>query len=50
MENTKLERIVINPNVLHGKPCIRGLHYFVTNVLEYAAQFLRVKRLAVVAG
>lgn len=28
------ERITIDPNVCHGKPCIRGLRYPVENILE----------------
>ena len=27
--------ITIDPNVCHGKPCIRGLRYPVENVLEW---------------
>ncbi len=29
-----LERITINPDICHGKPCIRGLRYPVETVLE----------------
>jgi uncharacterized protein (DUF433 family) len=29
-----LERITINPAVCHGQPCVRGLRYPVTFVLE----------------
>jgi uncharacterized protein (DUF433 family) len=29
-----LERITIDPNVCHGKPCIRGLRYPVEMLLE----------------
>jgi len=28
------ERITIDPNVCHGKPCIRGLRYPVETILE----------------
>ena len=31
------QRITIDPNVCHGKPCIRGLRYPVENVLEWLA-------------
>ncbi|MBW4492509.1 MAG: DUF433 domain-containing protein [Oscillatoria princeps RMCB-10] len=27
MENTLLQRITIDPNICHGKPCVRGLRY-----------------------
>ena len=30
-------RITIDPNLCHGKPCIRGLRYPVENVLEWLA-------------
>jgi uncharacterized protein (DUF433 family) len=34
-ENSKLlERITIDPNVCHGKPCIRGRRYPVDTILE----------------
>lgn len=29
-----LERITINPDICHGKPCIRGLRYPVEFLLE----------------
>ncbi len=29
-----LERITIDPNICHGKPCIRGLRYPVDTILE----------------
>ncbi|MDZ8134634.1 MAG: DUF433 domain-containing protein [Nostoc sp. DedQUE04] len=34
MDNTLLERITHNPNICHGKPCIRGLRYPVEFILE----------------
>ena len=38
MENQELlNRIVIDPNICHGKPIIRGLRYPVQNVLELLA-------------
>ena len=34
-ESSKLlERITMNPDVCHGKPCIRGLRYPVEMILE----------------
>ena len=30
-------RITLNPEICHGKPCIRGLRYPVENVLEWLA-------------
>lgn len=32
-----LRRITIDPEVCHGKPCIRGLRYPVAAILEYIA-------------
>jgi uncharacterized protein (DUF433 family) len=29
-----LDRITIDPNICHGKPCIRGLRYPVETILE----------------
>jgi uncharacterized protein (DUF433 family) len=36
MDNTfeLLNRISLNPNICHGKPCIRGLRYPVETILE----------------
>lgn len=32
-----LKRITVDPNICHGKPCIRGLRYPVENLLELLA-------------
>jgi uncharacterized protein (DUF433 family) len=34
MENNLLQRITHNPDICHGKPCIRGLRYPVEFILE----------------
>ena len=34
MNNTPLDRITIDPDICHGKPCIRGLRYPVEFLLE----------------
>ncbi|MEH1906130.1 MAG: DUF433 domain-containing protein [Nostoc sp.] len=34
MDNTLLQSITHNPNICHGKPCIRGLRYPVEFILE----------------
>jgi len=31
------ERITVDPDICHGKPCIRGLRYPVETVLEWLA-------------
>jgi len=38
MENMRVaDRITLDPEICHGKPCIRGLRYPVENVLEWLA-------------
>ena len=32
-----MDRIMIDPNVCHGKPTVRGLRYPVESLLEYLA-------------
>ncbi len=32
-----LYRITVNPEICHGKPCVRGLRYPVETLLEYLA-------------
>ncbi len=34
---TLMERITIDPEICHGKPCIRTLRYPVESVLEWLA-------------
>ncbi|MBD2344367.1 DUF433 domain-containing protein [Anabaena subtropica] len=34
MDYTLLQRITLNANICHGKPCIRGLRYPVEFILE----------------
>ena len=36
-QNELLNRITISPAICHGKPCIRGLRYPVSSILEYLA-------------
>ena len=38
MSNEDLSsRITIDPDICHGKPCVRGLRYPVETILEYLA-------------
>ncbi len=39
----KIDRITFNPEICHGKPCIRGLRYPVENVLEWLASGMSVE-------
>jgi uncharacterized protein (DUF433 family) len=34
MGNTLLQRITLDSNICHGKPCVRGLRYPVEFILE----------------
>ncbi|MDA1016160.1 MAG: DUF433 domain-containing protein [Planctomycetota bacterium] len=38
---TTAARITIDPQICHGKPCIRGLRYPVTMILELLASGMR---------
>ena len=40
-----LDRITVNPNVMSGKPCIRGLRVTVANVLRLLAAGHTVERI-----
>lgn len=35
--NNLLERITLNPEIVHGKPAIRGTRILVSSILEYLA-------------
>ena len=35
--NTQMRRITTDPEICHGKPCVRGMRYPVQNVLEWLA-------------
>lgn len=37
-----VDRITINPEICHGKPCIRGLRYPVENVLEWLSSGMSI--------
>jgi uncharacterized protein (DUF433 family) len=34
MNQSLLQRVTLDPNICHGKPCIRGLRYPVEFILE----------------
>lgn len=40
-----LERIIIDPEICHGRPTIRGLRYPVKNILELLASGMTVDEL-----
>lgn len=42
-----IERITINPEICHGKPCIRGLRYPVEMILELLSSGMTVDEILV---
>lgn len=45
MQQNILQRITIDPEVCHGKPVIRGLHYPVETMLELMASGMTTEKL-----
>lgn len=46
MSNQKLlERITIDPNICHGKPCLRGLRYPVEFILELLSSGMNIEEI-----
>lgn len=45
MENELLQRITLDPNICHGKPCIRGLRYPVELILELLSSGMNAKEI-----
>lgn len=45
MQNNFLERITIDPNICHGKPCIRGLRYPVEFILELLSSGMNIEEI-----
>jgi uncharacterized protein (DUF433 family) len=39
---TQFERITIDPEICHGKPCIRGLRYPVEVILEWLSSGMTI--------
>lgn len=37
--STKLDRITVNPEIMNGKPCIRGMRLTVRRVVQAAALY-----------
>jgi uncharacterized protein (DUF433 family) len=40
-----LQRITLDPNICHGKPCIRGLRYPVEFILELLSSGMNAKEI-----
>lgn len=45
MESKLLQRITLDPNICHGKPCIRGLRYPVELILELLSSGMNAKEI-----
>ncbi|WP_293147834.1 MULTISPECIES: DUF433 domain-containing protein [unclassified Microcoleus] len=45
MDNQLLQRITLDPNICHGKPCIRGLRYPVELILELLCSGMNAKEI-----
>ena len=39
---SETNRITLDPQICHGKPCIRGLRYPVENILEWLASGMSI--------
>ncbi|MDD5272580.1 MAG: DUF433 domain-containing protein [Methylovulum sp.] len=42
MNTALFERITIDPEICHGKPCIRGLRYPVETILEWLSSGMTI--------
>jgi len=45
MNHPLLQRITIDPNICHGKPCIRGLRYPVEFILELLSSGMSIEEI-----
>ncbi|MCW6053226.1 DUF433 domain-containing protein [Microcoleus sp. A2-C5] len=45
MENQLLQRITLDPNIGHGKPCIRFLRYPVELIIELLSSGMNAKEI-----
>lgn len=43
--DTLMQRITIDPNICHGKPCIRGLRYPVETLLELLSAGMTIEEI-----
>ena len=40
-----IQRITINPNICHGKPCIRGMRYPIETLLELLSAGMTIEEI-----
>lgn len=45
MNQSLLQRITIDVNICHGKPCIRGLRYPVEFILEWLSSGMSIEEI-----
>ncbi len=45
MSGSFFERITIDSNICHGKPCIRGLRYPVETILEWLSSGMTIEEI-----
>ena len=45
MEKALLQRITLDPDICHGKPCIRGLRYPVEVILELLSSGMSIEEI-----
>ena len=45
MESSPLQRITLDPNICHGKPCVRGLRYPVEFILELLSSGMSIEEI-----
>ncbi len=45
--NKLLQRISVNPNICFGKPCIRGTRIWVSLILDFLANGMRIDEILI---
>lgn len=45
MNSSPLQRITLDPNICHGKPCVRGLRYPVEFILELLSSGMSIEEI-----
>ena len=45
MESSLLQRITLDPDICHGKPCVRGLRYPVEFILELLSSGMSIEEI-----
>ncbi|MGH8550197.1 MAG: DUF433 domain-containing protein [Methylococcales bacterium] len=45
MSDSRIQRITSDPEICHGKPCIRGLRYPIETVLEWLSSGMSIEEI-----